>query len=147
MGTEAQSCFSGSPWNSWNSLKSSSWRWPSSVDKTLNMNLSSSANTNPAILMEVFTPESTPHRLSLLSWLLWENMICPSLRPIISRIALYMSFKIAKQRRWLLQRLGTAGPENSPTRCLKNLFSSAVNQFCLSMLFLWPPQFASEWRR
>lgn len=132
----------------WRTEKSSSWRWPSSFDNTLNTNLASSANINPAIFMEDLTPESTPHGLSLLSWLLWENMIWSSSRPTINQIALYISFKIVNQRRWLLQRLETVHPENSSTGCLKNnLFSSVASQFCLSVLSLWCPQFESESRR
>lgn len=47
--------------------KNSSWLQSSSFDDTLKMNLTSYTNTNPAVLMEDFFPESTPHRHFLIS--------------------------------------------------------------------------------
>lgn len=115
--------------------KSSSSRWPSSFDNTWRMNMASSTQINPTVLMEDFMPESTPHRLSLFSWLLWENMIWPSLRPATNQMALHISFKIPKQRRWLLQRLETAHLENPQQAVLRTsyfqvLLLKSVSQCC-----------------
>lgn len=47
--------------------KNSLWIESSSFNNTLNMNLTSCANTNLAVLMEEFTPKSICHRLFLIS--------------------------------------------------------------------------------
>lgn len=91
--------------------KNSLWLQSSSFDNTLNMNLTCYANTNPAVLVEDFTPESIPHRFFLISWFLWKGMVWSSLRPSINQIALCISFKYTNWGRWL-QRLNTAEPEN-----------------------------------
>lgn len=116
-----------------------SWKWPSSFGNTINMDLASRANTNPAV-WRLYSRKDTSH--FLVGFGKYDLVFTKANCKTNGSLCLFQNCKPKKVTYWKTW--------NTSSRKFVNknfLFSVVITPFRLSVLFLWCLLFESKSRR